>query len=153
MAWVHPGQATSVTDALLEEVGRGACLVVSALWPVEVANALLVLERRKKLKRDERLDALATLQALNVSGDEEGHWFALTKISELAEQHGLSAYDVTCLELALREHLPLVTKDKPLREAATRAGALIRGQKLREPRRRYAGRGRVSAAHQHGPTL
>ncbi len=126
LAWVHPDQSTSATDALLKEVGRGVQLVVPSLWPVEVANALLVLERRKKLKRDERLDALASLKALNVSVDEEGHRFVFTTVSELAERHGLSAYDATYLELALRERLPLATKDKPLREAAGKAGAEVR---------------------------
>ena len=47
IAWVHPGQATPETDALLAEVNAGAILVVPALWPVETANALVVLERRK----------------------------------------------------------------------------------------------------------
>ena len=31
IAWVHPGQATPETDALLAEVNEGAMLVVPAL--------------------------------------------------------------------------------------------------------------------------
>lgn len=126
LAWVHPAQATQATDELLEEVGRGTRVVVPALWKVEVANALLVLERRKKLRRDERIEALATLQALNASVDEEGHRFAFTTVPELAVTHGLSAYDASYLELALRERLPLGTKDEPLRQAASRAGVGVR---------------------------
>jgi predicted nucleic acid-binding protein len=126
LAWVHPAQATTVTDELLDEVGRGARVVVPALWAVEVANALLVLERRKKLRQDERLEALATLLALNAAVDEEGHRFAFTKVSELALAHGLSAYDASYLELALRERLPLATKDEPLRQAASKAGVRVR---------------------------
>jgi len=45
VAWVHPGQATPQTDALLAKVGQGAVVTVPALWPVEMANVLLVLER------------------------------------------------------------------------------------------------------------
>ena len=126
LAWVHTDQATPATDALLEEVGQGVRAVIPTLWPVEVANALLVLERRKKLKRDERLEALSTLKALNADVDEEGHRFAFTKVAELAEQHGLSAYDAIYLELALRERVPLATKDAALRQAATKAGVRVR---------------------------
>ena len=93
---------------------------------MEVANALLVLERRKKLKRDERLEALEMLRALNADVDEEGHRFAFTRVTELAEQHGLSVYDATYLELALRKRVPLATKDGNLRHAATKAGVLVR---------------------------
>lgn len=126
LAWVHPAQATAATDGLLEEVGVGTRVLVPALWAVEVANALLVLERRKKLRPDERIEALATLQALNASVDEDGHRFVFTKVSELAVAHGLSAYDASYLELALRERLPLATKDEVLRQAASKAGVGLR---------------------------
>ncbi|MEI6356595.1 MAG: type II toxin-antitoxin system VapC family toxin, partial [Verrucomicrobiota bacterium] len=101
-------------------------VLVPALWAVEVADALLVLERRKKLRPDERIEALATLQALNASVDEDGHRFVFTKVSELAVVHGLSAYDASYLELALRERLPLATKDEVLRQAASKAGVGLR---------------------------
>jgi len=39
-----------------------------------------------------------------------------------AEQHKLTAYDATYLELALRRGLPLATRDKPLAAAAQKAG-------------------------------
>jgi len=40
----------------------------------------------------------------------------------LARQHGLTEYDATYLELALREGLPLATLDSKLEAAATAAG-------------------------------
>ncbi len=68
ISWAHPAQSTKATEALLEEVGRGTRVAVPTLWLTEVANALLVLERRKKLKGEERLQALATLSGLNPAG-------------------------------------------------------------------------------------
>lgn len=126
LAWVHPDQSTPATDALLDELGQGVRPMVPTLWSVEVSNALLVLERRKKLKKDERLEAVAMLRALNADVDEVGHQFAFTRVTELAEKHGLSVYDATYLELALRERVPLATKDASLRQAATKAGVLVR---------------------------
>jgi predicted nucleic acid-binding protein len=106
IAWVHPGQATPETDALLAEVNEGAILVVPALWPVETANALVVLERRKKLTAEET--------------DHEMSVLAFTKLAQLAADNALSVYEAAYLELAVRLKIPLACKDGPLREAAKR---------------------------------
>ncbi|MBY0275370.1 type II toxin-antitoxin system VapC family toxin [Candidatus Binatia bacterium] len=121
VAWVHPAQATRDTDRLLDEVARDARFAVPALWMLEVVNALLVLERRRKLRSDERAEALETLLALGPAVDEDGARSAFGRVSDLAVEHGLSVYDATYLELSLREKLPLVTKDVGLRAAARRA--------------------------------
>jgi predicted nucleic acid-binding protein len=123
LAWVHPAQATRETDALLEKLREGVTLVLPALWFQETANALLVLQRRQKLTSDERHEALATLKALNIKPDFEGASLAFGRVSELAERHGLSVYDATYLELALRERVPLITKDEALRSAAEKCDA------------------------------
>lgn len=120
LAWVLPNQATPATDALLQELKQGVVLVVPGLWFQEMANALLVLERRKKLTGEERQEALATLRKLYIVADTEGAALALDRISELAQAHGLSVYDATYLELALRERLPLGTRDTALHQAAKR---------------------------------
>lgn len=43
VGWVHPAQATRQTTAMLDTIAEGATLEVSALWPLEVTNALLVI--------------------------------------------------------------------------------------------------------------
>jgi predicted nucleic acid-binding protein len=118
IAWVHPGQATAETNALLGWVEQGTSLVIPALWSVEVANALLVLERRGKLTAEERTTAVSALLALNCEIDHEMASLALTRLSQLAEETKLSAYDAAYLELALRLNLPLACKDGPLRDTA-----------------------------------
>ncbi len=125
IAWVHPGQATSDSTALLVLVERGTLLVVPALWPVEVANALLVLERRGKLTAEERGSALEALLALTCVIDHEMASLAWTRLSELATEMKLSAYDAAYLELALRLKLPLACRDGPLREAAKKRGVAL----------------------------
>lgn len=42
----------------------------------------------------------------------------------LAQQYGLSSYDASYLELALRKGVQVATVDKDLAEAARRAGGL-----------------------------
>lgn len=118
VAWVHPAQATPETDQLLARVTSGMHLVVPALWPLETANALVVLTRRKKLTEEERDAALAALMGLPVEVDGEMAVLAFTRLAPLAAELGLSVYDAAYLELALRLKVPLACKDGPLREAA-----------------------------------
>ncbi len=120
IAWVHPAQATTQTNALLVQVGQGTRVVVPALWPLEVANALLVLERRKKLTAAERITALGALRALAFTVDYEMSTLAFTELSQLATTLTLSIYDAAYLELAARLKSPLACNDGPLREAARR---------------------------------
>jgi predicted nucleic acid-binding protein len=120
VAWVHPAQATPQTEALLQAIYDGAVVEAPALWPLEVANALLVLVRRRKLAAHERQRALIALQNLPVELDHEMSSLAFTTLSALAAEHRLSVYDAAYLELALRKKLPLGCKDGPLRTAAKR---------------------------------
>jgi predicted nucleic acid-binding protein len=118
VAWAVHSQASAATDELLDRVAAGTPLVVPTLWPFEVANSLLVLLRRKKLLAAERNRAIATLARLPLVVDDDGPRIALGRISELAAEHGLSVYDATYLELAVRRKLPLASRDKALRKAA-----------------------------------
>ncbi|MEX1129040.1 MAG: type II toxin-antitoxin system VapC family toxin [Vicinamibacterales bacterium] len=122
IAWVHPAQATAQTSAMLDAIADGATLEVPALWPLEVANALLVLVRRRKLSDDERHTALGWLSGLRVRMDHEAAALAFGRLSELASAYQLSVYDAAYLELAQRRQLALGCTDGPLRKAAQRAG-------------------------------
>jgi len=121
-SWVYQSQATNDTDALLNDVVSGAAVVVPTLWFFEIANVLLIAERRKKLTAAQRKAALKSLEALTLNIDEEGHRSAFRKTSEISDKYGLSIYDGTYLELALRRKLPIASRDEPLRAAAKKAG-------------------------------
>ena len=125
IGWVHPGQATEGTERMLEAVAAGATIEVPALWSLEVANALLVLVRRRKLADAERLTALGWLHGLRVKVDHDMAMLGFTTLSELASRHTLSVYDASYLELAQRRRLPLGCKDGPLRTAAKRCGVRL----------------------------
>jgi predicted nucleic acid-binding protein len=125
IGWVHPAQATSQTAAMLEAIADGATLEVPALWPLELANALLVLVRRRKLTEPERQDALGWLRGLRLRFDHEMASLAFSRLSQLAVAHQLSVYDAAYLELAHRRRLALGCKDGPLRTAAKHAGVSL----------------------------
>jgi predicted nucleic acid-binding protein len=125
VGWVHPAQATIHTAAMLDAIAAGATLEVPALWPLEVANALTVLQRRRKLTEDERKAGLGWLRGLPLRVDHEMAALAFSRLSELASAHQLSVYDAAYLELAQRRRLVLGCKDGPLRKAARRAGVSL----------------------------
>ena len=127
IGWVHPAQATAHTGAMLAAIVDGATLEVPALWPLEVANALTVLQRRRKLTEDERQAGLGWLRGLPLRIDHEMALLAFSRLSELAVAHQLSIYDAAYLELAQRRRLVLGCKDGPLRAAARRAGISLWG--------------------------
>ena len=125
VGWVHPAQATPQTAAMLDAIAEGAILEVPALWPLEVANALTVLVRRRKLTENERQTALGWLRVLPLHVDHEMSSLAFSRLSELASTYHLSVYDAAYLELAQRRKLILSCNDGPLRKAATRCGVRI----------------------------
>jgi predicted nucleic acid-binding protein len=125
VAWVHPAQATTQTAAMLDALADGATLEVPALWPLEVANALIVLVRRRKLNEDERRTGLGWLRGLPLRIDPEAASLAFSRLSELAAAHQLSVYDAAYLELAQRRQLELACTDGPLRKAAKQTGVSL----------------------------
>jgi len=122
---VHPAQAKPQTDSMLEAIAGGATVEAPAPWPLEVANALTVLRRRRNLTEDEQQAALGWLRRLPLRLDHEMARLAFSGLSELASAHALSVYDAAYLELAQRKGLSLACKDGPLRRAARQAGVAL----------------------------
>jgi predicted nucleic acid-binding protein len=125
IGWVHSGQATADTAAMLDAIEEGATIEVPALWPLEVANALTVLVRRRKLTDSERRAGLGWLRGLPLRIDHESASLAFSRLSDLASAHRLSVYDAAYLELAQRRKLVLGCTDGPLRKAAKQSGVRL----------------------------
>jgi len=125
VAWVVASQSSPATEDLLDEVASGTPFVVPVLWMFEVSNALLMLARRKRIRPEQSAYGRQAVARLCPVVDEDGLRFAFTRITELAEKHGLSVYDATYLELALRRSLPLASRDADLNRAAKSAGVSI----------------------------
>ena len=125
VSWAVPSQSSSAAEALLEEVASGKPFVVPGLWMFEVANALLVLTRRKKIQPLQCVRARTALSLLHPEIDEHGPRVALRRIWELADEFSLSIYDAVYLELAQRKGLPLASRDAGLRVAAAKCGIPI----------------------------
>ncbi len=98
---------------------------VPALWHLEIANALLVGERRQVVSSAQVLDYLSRLSRLPIMTDDTPTASRRDLIMALAREHSLTAYDASYLDLALRSDATLATFDKKLAQALSRAGGKV----------------------------
>jgi predicted nucleic acid-binding protein len=124
MAWCFDDEATDYTDKVRDALVEVRA-VVPALWRLEVANASLVGERRRRLDAARVRRFLTLLAKLPIVIDEETAERAWGETLHLAWSQNLSVYDAAYLELAIRRGLPLATLDEKLKAAAKAAGAAM----------------------------
>lgn len=125
MTWCFQDEATPQTDKLLDRL-RNDGAVVPELWRWEVANVLVMAERRKRLTNSDVVARLGLLDNLPITLDSDGADRAWRDTRMLAEAHALTVYDAAYLELALRLGCDLATLDKDLRAAAKSVGIRVR---------------------------
>ncbi len=106
----------------LEVIESGVPTFVPAHWCVEVANGLVMAERRKRASQADVTEALSLVNALPVIVDGETAQRAGSDTVALARQYGLTIYDAAYLELAMRRGASLATSDHALAKAAKAAG-------------------------------
>jgi predicted nucleic acid-binding protein len=124
ISWCLVDEASTYTDtvlALLEE----AEAIVPMIWHAEMANTLVVSERRERLTQLQTNEAIAFLRSLPISIDMETSANAWNRTLELARQYNLAAYAAAYLELTLRKQLLLATIDNKLAEAAKDCGVFL----------------------------
>jgi predicted nucleic acid-binding protein len=127
MAWCFEDEATEATDAVLDRL-RDDEAAVPAIWPLEVANVLLVAERRGRLSEAQASRFLELLTQLPIEVDDAPR--DLGGIVAAGRRHKLSSYDASYLVLAERLGVSLATLDRRLAKAAEHAGVeLIVGGK------------------------
>lgn len=121
LAWLFHDEQDPYADsivALLPVVE----MLVPRLWHLEIANVLVVSERRGRCTQADSTQWLGYLAGLPIIVDTETERRAWSASLALARKHSLSAYDAAYLELAVRENVPIATLDQPLAAAARAIG-------------------------------
>ena len=124
LAWLFEDERSAAADAILSQVTESGAIAPS-LWRLEVANALQMAVRRKRIDAAFRDASLADLQELVVSIDPETDRQAWATTLHLAERCRLTLYAAAYLELAQRLGLPLATLDQELRAAGSVLGVTL----------------------------
>ncbi|MEO6812174.1 MAG: type II toxin-antitoxin system VapC family toxin [Isosphaeraceae bacterium] len=83
MSWSFEDEANDYADAVLNQLAATTA-VVPVLWPLEVANALLMGERRNRSTEAETLKWIGLLSALPITIDEETNAHAWSESLNLA---------------------------------------------------------------------
>lgn len=125
VAWCFEDESSAFTEGILDLLSLGAEGLVPAIWPLEVGNALLIAERRKRISVAQGTALLGRIAQLPISVEAIGADRAFGEILAVARQHKLTEYDAAYMELALRSALPLATLDEDLRRAARLVGLTL----------------------------
>jgi predicted nucleic acid-binding protein len=146
LSWFLEDERNAFSDAILRAT-EASDAWVPAIWPLEFANGLLMAERRRRITRASRLDALkrVLLPGLRIDTTPAD----MESISALAERRDLTTYDAAYVELALRLGIELVTLDRDLAAAAAAEGVVVQSpgrSTASQPRKRYAARATARAA-------
>jgi predicted nucleic acid-binding protein len=117
MSWCFHDGNNSYPNAVLDHLTEAGALVPS-IWPLEVVNVLLVAERRKFLKETDSVQFIRLLLQLPIRVEYQSAESVLKDVLWLARAQGLSSYDASYLDLAMKKNLPLATLDKRMMKAA-----------------------------------
>ncbi len=124
LAWCFPDESSDYADSVLVAL-EGKTILVPAVWSLEIANAVLTGERKKRLRQPEILRFITLLENLSVLEDIQPVGDRVGNVLPLAREYNLSAYDAAYLELSIRHGAPLATLDDKLEKAAKQAGVEI----------------------------
>jgi predicted nucleic acid-binding protein len=132
MRWLF-GDGTAENQAYAQRilamlVDEDSTAIVPAVWPLEVGNVITRAEAKGLLTEAKSAEFLGILQDMAISIDPRSQQHALHDTLQLARRYGLSTYDASYLELALREGLTLASNDADLRKAMRKAGGKVTGE-------------------------
>jgi predicted nucleic acid-binding protein len=102
LAWCFEDEATNWTEEFLERLRQGDRIIVPAHRATEVANALLMGVRRKRIKPEQPQLLWDELGRLPIDTEPALTTARGREVLALSEKHGLTVYDAAYLELARR---------------------------------------------------
>jgi predicted nucleic acid-binding protein len=118
-------EASPYAEGVIDLLGNQSA-IVPVVWPFEVSNAIISAVRRRRIDEVGATRILDTLYQLPLAVDQTVVMGALGfHMGLLGVTYGLSAYDASYLELAIRLDLPLATEDERLAQAVRLAGVAI----------------------------
>ena len=127
MRWFFgDGKPNEINYALnVLETMKNAAAIVPSIWGLEVSNVIAKAEYKGLVTEARSAVFLKMLKELDIEADFQTHLRSLDDILNLARRYGLSSYDASYLELALRENVSLAALDEDLIKSAKKAGIKI----------------------------
>jgi predicted nucleic acid-binding protein len=120
-----PDEGSAKADSLIVSLDADTALWVPPLWWYEIANVLVMAQRRERISEAIAAAIMSLYESLPLRVDNMAMNRIADSIRELAQRHRLTAYDAAYLELAQRRNLGLATLDEQLEEAARASGLSV----------------------------
>ena len=122
LAWAFEDEVSAYADDVIEALTESPGLV-PLIWPLGVNNSVVLGVSRGRFEEADAVRFLDVLDTLPLAVDTEIARHELgNRILRVGIAHGLSAYDASYLELAMRRGLALATLDQRLVRAMERTG-------------------------------
>ncbi len=123
MSWCFKDETNDYAEIILSRLTE-ATAVVPSIWPLEVVNVLFVAERQKRLSESDSVRFITLLSQLPIVVEYERPEM-MKELLSLARANGLSSYDASYLDLAMRNGFPIATLDNKLINAAKKSDVPI----------------------------
>jgi predicted nucleic acid-binding protein len=122
MRWCLKDATTPYPDDVLKQLVAGDRAHVPVLWLYEVVSVVAKNQRAGEITAIEASDFISDLNSLSITIDPDSYRHVLGDTYRLALTHGLTGYDASYLELAIRKNIPLATLDQELINACKAIG-------------------------------
>lgn len=120
-----PDESSHSVREFFDRLKKADKLLIPSLWWYELANVLIVSERRKRLNYRDVTKITSLFERLNLETDNSTGFFYLERLYELAQRYKISSYDASYLELAIRDQANLCSLDIKLTQAAKNSGVRV----------------------------
>lgn len=122
LSWCFPDEKSLLGHKISLMFAHGDSAIAPSFWPLEVLNALLAGEKRKRISPALVQEFLSDLQTLPVELESVSAQAIFEKVQELSRGFNLTAYDAAYLQLAQANRLPIATLDQDLIAACKQSG-------------------------------
>ena len=124
ISWCFKDEVTKRSISILERTIDLGCWVPQ-LWHLETSNVLLQAYRRGRATSTDLENALTLLSGLPIETDVGTEERVYSYIFFIARNEGLTTYDATYVDLALKMQCPLATNDKAIIRVASKLGITV----------------------------
>ncbi len=107
-------EGTKVEEIIKDTISINGQIFVPGLFWYELGNGLLMAEHKKRIAPQTNTAAISSFAQLPIVTDQETGFPVINRIMSLARDNGLTYYDASYLELALRFEAPLKSFDPHL---------------------------------------
>lgn len=126
LGWFVDQPAPALAVRVRRSLAGGARALVPFFWHLELANGLLVAERRKLIGSEDTDRCVAELEYLLLSVIQtRPDVVSIRNAIATSRSCRIPPYDAVYLDLARQERIPLATLDQKLRIAAASAGVEV----------------------------